>query len=998
MVLTPSLGGDFFGDILSGVTRAVAADGGRVVVVETLQKYAVRDEAGTPGAFSTRVGWAGVDGVISLTTAVGSDYLQAVRAAGKPVVLLSSTQWAGFDAPSARPDNRRGTIVAVNHLLGHGHTSIGFVGNLAQLDISERYDAYREALMEREIAVNPDHLFAAPENGEEGGRAAARAFLSLSKRPRALMIATDRNAVGFMEEVRKAGLTIPQDIAIVSFDNNANAAFTVPPLSSVDPRFDMVGALAGRLVIAAAHGGDVPASAFAPRSAVLESRESCGCEAMERRTVELDDDAESIDLGTSRRRVEEVLMRELGTGDAELDVEFVPAVRDVTREAVRMLKRGDDATQEEIEAFVSQLRALATLPATLRRYMAALADYARRSRLVPDDMTGSVPRPTMRLEAALWRAQVGAFLHQSELTDVAITEQYAVDAGLLETGGADPRLLSWLDGTHVKSGALALWSGDPGDELLEIVGTYDPCGSAPKIVGSLVTVEKFPPPGFVATATASAGEVCVVVPVSNSERDWGLLAVVAEIDHTTSRETYQHWAALLSAALESQRRQDEVRRSALFDALTGLPNRSLFVQRLEDAIARHNRDSTPFNVLFLDLDGFKLVNDSLGHSMGDRVLQAAAAEVTSVLREIDTAARFGGDEFVILLADTDADGAVVAAQRVQAALSKVRELDGHEIATRASIGIASSDIGYSSADDVLRDADAAMYRAKAAEPGTFAVFDERMHEGAVRRAALAQDVLRGLEDKEFDVHYQPIVNLETGRTDRFEALLRWRHPERGFIAPDEFLHDLVDTSIIVQLGHWVLNEVCRQLIEWGPEVTNVSINISDKEFWSQDLLTNTLTALEKHHLEPGRLTLEVTESVLMRRPEMALRIMHRLHDSGLRLHIDDFGTGFSSLETLHRFPVEAFKIDRSFIQTLTSGEDSGELISSLVKLGNSLGISVVAEGVETNEQLEFLQKLGCAAGQGYLFMPAVTADEAKDLLDHRLHLEADAQDVGTHQI
>jgi diguanylate cyclase (GGDEF)-like protein len=989
MVLTPSLGGDFFGDILSGITRAVAAeDGGRVVVVETLQEYAIRDEAGTPGDFSTRVGWSNVDGVISLTTAAGSDYLHAVRAAGKPVVLLSSTQLAGFDAPSVRPDNRRGTIVAVNHLMDHGRTRVGFVGNLAQLDIADRHAAYREALTDRGVTVNPDFLFAAPNNGESGGAVAARAFLSAPQRPDALMIATDRNAVGFMDEVRAAGLKVPRDLAIVSFDNNANAAFTIPPLSSVDPRFDRVGALAGRLVLAAARGENVPISVFAPESAVLESRESCGCEAMDRRTISLDGDFESIDAPAGHRRLEDVLMRELGSGDPDRDREYLPAVREVTREAVRMLERGDEATQAEIEGFVTSLLELVALPATLRRYMAGLADYGRRSRLVPEDMTGSRSRPTTRLEVALWRAQAGAFLRQAEVTDHAITEQYIVDAGLLETGGADPRDLAWLEGTHVKSCALALWSDGPAEGQLTIVGSYDPGGVTRGLVGSEVSSESFPPNEFVANAIAPAGEVCVVVPVSNRERDWGLLALVAEIDPTTSRETYQHWAALLCAALESQRRQDEVRRSALYDSLTGLPNRSLFVQRLELAIERHREDATPFSVLFLDLDGFKLINDSLGHPMGDRVLQAAAAEISTTLRDNDTAARFGGDEFVILLENTGSAEAVLGAQDVQAALSRVREFDGHEIVTRASIGIASSEVGYSTAEEVLRDADDAMYRAKAAEPGTFAVFDAQMHEDALRRASLALEVLRGLHEAEFEVHYQPIVNLETGRTDRFEALVRWRHPERGLIAPDDFLGDLVDSSIIVQLGHWVLEEVCRQLTEWGPGVTNVSINVSDKEFWSQDLLTNTLTALERHRLEPGRLTLEVTEDVLMRRPEMALRIMHRLHDSGLRLHIDDFGTGYSSLETLHRFPVEAFKIDRSFIQTLASGENSAELISSLVKLGNSLGLSVVAEGVETDEQLAFLQKLGCAAGQGYLFMPAVSATEAKDLLDKQARGDA----------
>ena len=208
--------------------------------------------------------------------------------------------------------------------------------------------------------------------------------------------------------------------------------------------------------------------------------------------------------------------------------------------------------------------------------------------------------------------------------------------------------------------------------------------------------------------------------------------------------------------------------------------------------------------------------------------------------------------------------------------------------------------------------------------------------------------------------------------------MRWRHPERGQLMPDDFLPAMEETGLIVQLGHWVITEVCRQLANGAQSVVNVSINISDKEFWSQDLLTRVLATVNRYGLAPDRLTLEITEGVLMRRPELALRMMRKMHEAGLRLHIDDFGTGYSSLETLHRFPVDAFKIDRSFIRTLTSSDNSAELISALVKLGNALGIAVVAEGVETDEQLEFLQGIGCATGQGYLFMPAVAGDRVDE--------------------
>jgi diguanylate cyclase (GGDEF)-like protein len=981
LVLTPSLGGDFFGDILTGLAREVVGADGRIVVVETLQEDAPRDEVGAPGTFSTRTGWEVADGVVSITTAVGASYLRALRAAGKPIVLLSSTQMGGFDAPMVRPDNMDGARGAVEHLLGHGHERIGFVGNLAQRDIAERFEAYREVLAERGLDHDASLLFEASDNGEAGGAAAAHKVMAAKKRPTALMVATDRNALGLIAEFAAAGISVPGDIAVVGYDSIASGAFASPPLTSVDPRFDEVGSLAGRLVVGAIAGTEAAAEVFTPDAAVLHVRETCGCAAVERRSVALGADAQGR-AGTeyAHEQLEAVLLREWRTGDDQMDAEIRKSAAAIASEAISLLERGDDATTAEIDDFAGRLLRNTSRPRTLRRFAAALTDYARAVASVDSDTSEAFGGLPPQLAIGLWKAQSGAFLREAEATDIAVAEQYAVDAGLLDTIGADPRDLAWIVGTHVKGAALALWVDDKSSGRLEVVGKYDPAGVMPGLLDTVIASEAFPPRGLVDSASALAREVCVVVPVSTRDRDWGLLAVVAEIDPTTARETYQHWAALLCAALESQRRQEEIKRSALFDTLTGLPNRQLFVQQVDQALARWKRSSTPFSVLFLDLDGFKLINDSLGHQMGDRVLQAVGKQIKSVLREMDTAARFGGDEFVILLSDTDASNAVVAARRVQSTLAAVHEFDGHEIVTRASIGVASSDIEYFSAEEVLRDADAAMYRAKAAEPGSIAFFDAPMHEGAVRRAMLARDVLRGLQDNQFEVHYQPIVNLNTGRTDRFEALVRWRHPLKGLIEPAEFLDDLADTSLIVQLGHWVLNEVCRQIAQWQPNVANVSINVSDKEFWSQDLLTYVLATLERHQLPPDVLTLEVTEAVLMRRPEMALRIMQKLHDAGLRLHIDDFGTGFSSLETLHRFPVEAFKIDRSFIQTLTDAENSAELISSLVQLGNALGLAVVAEGVETDEQLAFLQSLGCAAGQGYLFKAAVTAADAAALL------------------
>jgi EAL domain-containing protein (putative c-di-GMP-specific phosphodiesterase class I) len=243
---------------------------------------------------------------------------------------------------------------------------------------------------------------------------------------------------------------------------------------------------------------------------------------------------------------------------------------------------------------------------------------------------------------------------------------------------------------------------------------------------------------------------------------------------------------------------------------------------------------------------------------------------------------------------------------------------------------------------------------------------------------------RALDENQFEMHYQPIVDLATGRADRFEALVRWRNPEHGLELPAAFLPAMAETGLIVQLGRWVIDEVCRQLAAWGPSVANVAVNLSDREFWHTGLLTHVLHSLNRHNLTADRLTLEITESVIMRRPEAAKRLMRDMHDAGLALHVDDFGTGYSSLQVLHHFPVDAFKIDRSFIETLTTGDHTDELVRAIIAMGKALGLTVVAEGIETAEQFELLRQIGCENGQGYLFAPAVPADHVSELLGRTL--------------
>lgn len=439
----------------------------------------------------------------------------------------------------------------------------------------------------------------------------------------------------------------------------------------------------------------------------------------------------------------------------------------------------------------------------------------------------------------------------------------------------------------------------------------------------------------------------------------------------------------ISRALQESK--EHFRHAAFHDALTGLPNRALLTDHLKLAIERaKRRPDHLFAVLFLDLDRFKNINDSLGHTIGDQLLIAIARRVEGCLRPMDTVARLGGDEFAILLDGLeDFDDAIHVAKRVQDDLMEPFNLKGHEVYTTASIGIALSTTGYDHPDNILRDADTAMYRAKDNGKARYELFDTVMHTRAVALLKLENDLRRAIERQEFKVYYQPIVSLETDQIAGFEALVRWDHPERGLVPPDEFIPLSEETGLITEIGQWVLHEACRQTRQWQASMQRplmLSVNLSGKQFIHANLIEQIKQTLRETDFDPRCLRLEITESVVMENAEAAASMLLQLRDLGVHLSIDDFGTGYSSLSYLHRFPVTTLKIDRSFIGRMGEGDENSEIVRTIVTLANNLGMEVVAEGVETAEQLALLRKLKCEYGQGYFFSRPVDAEKAGALI------------------
>jgi diguanylate cyclase (GGDEF)-like protein/PAS domain S-box-containing protein len=464
---------------------------------------------------------------------------------------------------------------------------------------------------------------------------------------------------------------------------------------------------------------------------------------------------------------------------------------------------------------------------------------------------------------------------------------------------------------------------------------------------------------------------------------WVLVRGLAIFD--SSIDAYR-MAGSMTDITDRKSAEEQLMFDAMHDALTRLPNRALFMDRLGHSIEREKRnDNFLFAVVFLDMDRFKVLNDSLGHTAGDKLLITISRRLADSLRPGDTVARLGGDEFAILLEDLkDRNEAVQIAERIQEELSQPLNLEGQEVFTTASIGITFNSIGYEEPENLLRDADIAMYHAKANGSARYEIFSKGMHENAVARLQMETALQQAVKQKEFILHYQPIVSITSGKISSLEALIRWEHPVRGLIGPAEFIPIAEETGLIIPIGEWVITEACRQLNIWQSEFPSdpaltISVNISSKQLTPQ-LVKHISHSLQEIPIKPGTLVIELTETMIMENAEIVAPLLQLLKKMNVRLHIDDFGTGYSSLSYLHRFPVDVLKIDRSFVARLGANGDNVEVVKAIATLAHSLDMEVIAEGVETENQFARLKEMECVYMQGYLFSQPLNIEGIEGLL------------------
>ena len=1131
-VFMPLTGGIYFGGVLSGVARSANAVDGHAIAIQTLHAGHVNEDYVRDPRFDSMIGWDLVAGFIVVVHSVPERFLRAIVATGKPLVMVSHSV-AGIDVPVVMPDNRSGMVEAVRHLISHGHTRIAFTGYTGQSDIRERFEAYEDTLREAGIEPDPDLYFAIEDNDERGGRVAARLLQAAGMPATAMVAAADLNALGLMEGLLAAGYVLPRDLAIVGFDDTAQASHVSPLLSTVRQDFSDVGALAADLIYAQLRGETVaPGRHDVPTSFVV--RESCGCAGW-RTAPEPADGPISAELflpgrvsgaaatfaqslaesvgeqalaaATARPLIADAVAQVSHLFDAAAAARDLPPINDVRNALGGVLRLSEKA--EVAAAVIDGVRTYAnTLTAELLAAPSApgvlAADGPTAAQRIADAVVGVV------WGVAQARQTIG-YETETHLIDM-LQRQYQVGMQLLRGIDSDARTLTWLAKTPTRAGALGLWTDGP-DSPITIAGAYLRDGlPVDRTDGGAIPLTAFPP-RFIFDGPSIPDEVVYAVPVRSTESDWGWLVTAGTIEllALAGWEVQNQWAALLTVALDEasaatklqkverewhailENTPDSIARydthlryeylnaaaahalgrkpedivgytdrelgrdeavtieweaglrqvlasgaptqiefsetvdnavrwfqaravpqldsddvivgvlassrdltavknaelalahQAVHDALTGLANRVLFVDRLTHSLTRLEREPNRIAVLFIDLDGFKGVNDTLGHEAGDTLLVDVAQRLRVASRRTDTVGRLGGDEFVVLCDKLSADEDVrIIGDRVVRALAEPFLVDGRALEISASIGIVMTSDPFTDAATLLRNADSAMYLAKERGGNRFQLFDPDLEKRATTRHSLEADLRQAVVRNELRLAYQPLFALDGGHVNGVEALLRWEHPERGLLMPGDFMSIAEQRGLIVPIGAWVLNEACRQLSEWSGDphlgTVTMAVNVSGRQLAVPDFVTTVTDVLARHGVDPDRITLEITETTLIEEGANLRETLEAIVALGVHLALDDFGTGYSALAHLRDFPVDILKIDRSFVEQLGQGGRAHQIVGALTAMAHFLNMTVIGEGIETSQQWTELRNLNCDDGQGYLVCKPVPPDQLLALL------------------
>lgn len=973
-VLTPHTGGFYYGAVLKGVQHMARATGAHVFAVQ-LNGLDLVDDATTENVMCSLA----ADGWLIINEASEHPFVNYLVSRGIPQVLINGAR-PDLGVCSVLPDNANGVDAAVEHLISLGHGRIAFLGNTSQFDIRERYEGYCRALIAAGKTVNPNLVFAGEQNLERDGRLFAKQWLDHHEKFSAVVAATDKLAIGAMNELLAAGIRIPEDLAFVGFDDIEGAQYIDPPLTTVRQNFATNGAEALKTLVRHLEGEPLPERVRVPVSLVV--RQSCGWRSnptrrSSRPAVSADD----------RARLERSLLTLAGERRGmPLSREEWPEVQHIS---ARLLCSPEDPAWD-----VSHRVPVSTLwrafcrqnrnADSISRAIALLERYAGYAPLTFGSGK-SVRDSVLELRTALLRSWQQAEQARTRLYELVAETNARITQSIARTESALG--LQWMDLTDASYGALALWQpSGPEGRRLEITAEYAlselTAGEEPWAFDAA----SFPPRSLLLQIRkANPAHSLVIVPVSGLQRNYGVLLSGTPFDGELSDHALRvgDWGAQLGAALDQAYMAQTLRNIALHDELTGLPNRAALLGELERLTA--SSDPNPFALLFLDLDDFKKVNDSLGHHAGDELLMEVARRLSAAVAESGLVSRLGGDEFVVLLQGCEGEQDVAAPlERIRNWLNQPIQLEGSTAYVSCSVGVALGQKG-AVASELLRNADTAMYQSKLHGRNCSTVFRSSMHAQAMERLRLEAQLRRALNEEQFELVYQPIINLPTRQIVGSEALIRWNHPEHGYISPGRFIPIVEESGLIVPLGSWVLRQACAEAAAWQSYAPGiyVSVNVAPAQLKEADFVQDVMNALEASGLPPRCLTLEIVENCLVERLDTTSATLGQLRELGVRVAIDDFGTGYSSLQYLRRLPVDMLKLDRVFVDRLPTSREDAAIVSAVMTMGAGLGLTIVAEGVETQAQADYLAREGCPLAQGFLFSKPLHVEQWREkLLQH----------------
>lgn len=981
-IYTPYLVGHYYGVIIHSVYKYAKARGIRVIAVrteDTLEKLR--------GFW----GFNHMDGIIIMdNTRVSNAFLNQLDKTNKPVIGIGS-DLTKTRFPTVSSDNFEGAYKAVLHLIDHGHQDIAFVGYLDDQgisDIKDRLDGYTAALAERSIPYDPEFVFRLSDSHIRGGEEAAKLILQAGIPCTAIMTGTDVHAIHMISKLKEAGLRFPDDLAVIGFDDIELAESHTPSLSTVRQSMDNLGKSAVKGLIKLIEGEKLSSDQLLVESKLI-LRESCGCSIHSSKTYSIFDK-------TERDRVVIDYLEEVATSTQRLGKNLIKANREELRNlywthSVPTMNWGclglwesDNSNELRVEPYYS----MKGLPSPT---FCSIENFPPIEYVSEEVLSGSddeiMTITLIQSETKTW----GAIVLFERITDFALkydSSAYcfafiasAVESESLqmEVKSSENRLRMTLEQLEsvLRTTTDGIWNWDLktneiefserfknifGDSILKV---QDPASELSKLIhpDDLQNVMKLMNDHF---KNSTPFQIEFRLKMKNDEFLW--VYATAEVIRDAEGDPIRMIGSIRDVS-ERKSSEEKITYMAYHDVLTGLPNRMYFYDRLTFSIKNANKNGHKLAVLLFDLDRFKLINDSYGHPIGDRLLKFVAQQLMDNTPAANTVARLGGDEFIILIPRIiDEEEALSYGNMILEILKVPFVDDSLEFFITGSLGISIYPNDGEDRDLLIKHADIAMYRAKSVGRNNVKLYDPGLNKMTIQRVSLENSLRKALGNSEFILYFQPQVCAVTGNVYGMEALIRWNSPERGVVNAFEFITLAEEMGLIIPLSNWVLHEACMQNKKWqqaGYAPLEISVNISAHQFNQADFASQVKTILLETNLEPKWLCLEITESTAMYNLDLSKKTIEELIELGVSFSIDDFGTGYSSLALLKRLPIQFVKIDKSFIRDMTEDTEDAAIVNAIIAMSHSLKLRVVAEGVETQEQMVQLQEMSCDSLQGY---------------------------------